>query len=147
MEETKHPQIQLTSRLIEGEYPNYQEIIPKKYATQIVLQKNEFLNQVKSASLFSGKISEVKIKTNSKKNEIGVFSQNAEIGEYQSSVPAKIKGQDAEISFNYRFLADGLANIKSSEVVLELNGDSGPGVLKPVGDPTYVYVVMPIKAT
>jgi DNA polymerase-3 subunit beta len=147
MAETQHPQTQLISRLIEGDYPNYKEIIPKKHTTQLQLQKNEFLNQIKSASLFSGKINEVKIKADPKKNEIEIFSQNPEIGEYQSSVPGKTKGESVEISFNHRFLLDGLANIKSSEVVFELNGNSGPGVLKPVGDQSYLYVVMPIKAT
>ena len=147
MTETKHPQIQLISRLIEGEYPNYQEIIPKKYSTQIILDKNEFLNQIKSASLFTGKASEVKIKTNIQKENIEIFSQNQDLGEYQSTVPAKIKGEEVQVTFNYKFLLDGILNIKSSEVILELNEDSGPGVLKPVGDQSYIYVVMPIKST
>jgi DNA polymerase-3 subunit beta len=147
MGETPHPQIQLVSRLIEGEYPNYKEIIPQKYTTQLALDKGEFFNQIKSASLFSGKINEVKIKADPKKKEITIFSQNPEIGEYQSSVSGKIKGEDVNISFNHRFLLDGLLNIKSSEVIFELNGDSGPGVLKPVGDDSYIYVVMPIKTS
>ncbi len=145
--ETTHPQIQLVSRLIEGEYPNYQEIIPKKSTTQLTLEKNEFLNQIKSASLFSGKINEVKIKANPKEKKIEIFSRSSEIGEYQSSIPGKIKGEPVEISFNHRFLLDGLSNIKSSEIIFELSGDSGPGVLKPVGDDSYIYVVMPIKAS
>ena len=147
MPETSHPQIQLISRLIEGEYPNYQEIIPKKFTTQIRLEKNEFLNQIKSASLFSGKINEVKIKANPKENKIEIFSQSPEIGEHQSSILGKIKGKPLEISFNHRFLLDGLLNIRSSEVIFELNDESGPGVLKPVGDDSYIYVVMPIKTT
>ena len=146
MAETDHPQIQFVSRLIEGEYPNYQEIIPKKYTTQIILDKNEFSNQIKSASLFAGRTNEIKIKTNSSK-ELVISSQNQEIGDYQSAVPAKISGDNAEVAFNHRFLADGLTNIKSSEIIFELNSDSGPGVLKPVGDQTYLYVVMPIKAS
>jgi len=147
MSETSHPQIQLISRLIDGEYPDYQEIIPKKYETQAILKKNEFLNQVKLASLFSGKINEVKFKINSKTQKIEVFSQNPEIGEYHSPLPGKIKGEPLEISFNHRFLIDGLLNIKSAEVIFELNGEGGPGVLKPVGDPSYIYVVMPIKTS
>jgi len=147
MTETDHPQIQLVSRLIEGEYPNYQEIIPQKYETQLTLDKNEFLNQIKSASLFSGKVNEINVKTTSAKKEIEISSQSPDIGEYQSSIPVKIEGEDVEISFNHKFLMDGLLNIKSSEVILELNGDAGPGVLKPVGDQTYIYVVMPIKTT
>jgi len=147
MAETPHPQLQLISRLIEGEYPNYQEIIPKKFETQLILPRNEFLNQIKLASLFSGKINEVKFKIDSKNQKVEIFSQNPELGEYQSNLGGKIKGQPLEISFNHRFLIDGLLNIKSSEVILELNGEGGPGVLKPVGDPSYIYVVMPIKAS
>ena len=147
MAETKHPEVQVVSRLIEGEYPNYQEIIPQKNDTQFVINKGEFLNQIKSASLFSGKVNEVKVRTDSKKSAVEIISQNPEIGEYQSVVPAKIKGAAVEVAFNHKFLLDGVANIKSAEVVLELNGNSGPGVLRPVGDNTYIYVVMPIKAS
>lgn len=147
MAETQHPQAQLVSRLIEGEYPNYKEIIPKKFTTQISCSRPELLNQIKSASLFSGKVNEVKIKTDPKKGEVEVSSQNPESGEYKSSLAAKIKGEAIEVSFNHRFLLDGLANIKSAEINLELNGASGPGVLKPVGDQSYLYVVMPIKAS
>ncbi|MBU2635324.1 DNA polymerase III subunit beta [Patescibacteria group bacterium] len=147
MEETDHAQVQVISRLIEGEYPNYQEIIPKKYTTQLVLNKDEFLNQIKTASLFSGKINEVKIKADPRENKIEIFSQSSEIGEYQSSVPGKVGGEPVEISFNHRFLLDGLLSIKTPEIILELNKETGPGVLKAVGDDTYIYVVMPIKAS
>jgi DNA polymerase-3 subunit beta len=150
MKEIPHPQIQLVSRLIEGEYPNYQEIIPKKYQTQIILERNELLNQIKLASLFSGKINEVKIKVDPKNQKLEIFSQNPELGEYQSFLPAQIKGEEVEISFNHRFLIDGLLNItptslKSLEIIFELNGEDGPAVLKPLNDQTYLYVVMPIK--
>ena len=147
MEEAKHAQVQIISRLIEGEYPNYQEIIPKKFTTQIILNKAEFLNQIKTASLFSGKINEVKIKTIPEDKKILISSQSADIGQHQSSIIGKIKGQPIEISFNHKFLLDGLSNIQSSEVVFEMNSDSGPGVLKPLGDDSYIYVVMPIKAS
>ncbi len=79
------------------------------------------------------------------KEIVEISSQNPETGEYHSLLPGKIKGQGEEISFNYRFLNNGLLNIKSSEVIFELNGEAGPGVLKPVGDTSYIYVVMPIK--
>ena len=70
MSETPQPQIQLVSRLIEGKYPNYEEIIPKTSETEIIFSKKEFLNQIKTASLFSGKINEVKLKVNPKENKI-----------------------------------------------------------------------------
>jgi len=145
MKEADHPQVQIVSRLIEGEYPNYEEIIPKKFKTHIVVKRDEFLNQVKAASLFSGKINEVKIIVNEK--EVQVFAQNPDIGESQSSISAKIEGEPIEVSFNHKFLIDGLLNIKSSEVIFDMSKEEGPCVLKPVGDTSYIYVVMPIKAT
>jgi len=143
--EDSHPRIQILSRLIEGEYPNYQEIIPKKYKTQVIVKKDEFENKLKQAGLFSGKISEVKLNIDVKKKKIKIYSESPEIGKNESYVSAKIKGEDMDVSFNYKFLISGLQNIKSSEVIFELNGDDGPGVLKPVGDENYIYVSMPIK--
>lgn len=147
MKEVEHPQIQVISRLIEGEYPNYEEIVPKKFKTHVIVKRDEFINQVKAASLFSGKINEVKIKVNVGAKELGISAQDPDIGESNSSIPAKIEGEDIEASFNHKFLVDGLLNIKSSEVVFDFSKEEGPCVLKPVGDASYLYVVMPIKST
>lgn len=147
MPEINRPQTQVISRLIEGEYPNYQEVIPQKYETQILLPREDFLNQIRVASLFSGKINDVKIKADPKTETLEIFAQNPEIGENKSLIPGKLKGGKQEISFNYKFLIDGLLNIKSSEVIFEMNGEDGPGVLKPVGDTSYLYVIMPIRAS
>ncbi len=145
MQETPHPQIQLISRLIEGEYPNYQEIIPKKYESRIILKKEEFLNQIKTASLFNKKTNEIQINVVPKEKKIEISSQSPELGENQSGLPAKIEGKETKVAFNSRFLVDGLLNIKSEEVILELNGEEGPAVLRPIGDQSYTFVVMPIK--
>ena len=147
MKEAAHPQVQIVSRLIEGEYPNYEEIIPKKFKTHIIVKRDEFLSQIKAASLFSGKINEVKIKISEQEKEVQVFAQDPDIGESQSSIPAKIEGEPIEVSFNHKFLIDGLSNIKSSEVIFDMSKEEGPCVLKPVGDASYIYVVMPIKST
>lgn len=147
MKEAPRPQVQIVSRLIEGEYPNYEEIIPKKFKTRIILKRDEFLNQIKTASLFAGKINEIKIKTNLKSQEIEISAQDPDIGQSQSSIQGKIEGEEIETSFNHKFLTDGLLNLKSSEVIFELSKEDGPCTLKPVGDASYLYVVMPIKAT
>jgi len=149
MTETSHPEIHLSSRLIEGEYPNYQEIIPKEYETEVVLEKDDFLNKIKAASIFSGKINEVHFKIDPKKEALEISSQNPETGEFNTLLTGKIKGKEAEVSFDCRFLIDGLLNIKSAEVFFGLSSglkeELGPGVLKSVGDTSYIYVVMPIK--
>jgi len=146
MKEFSHPQVQVISRLIEGEYPNYQEIIPSKFKTQIVIKRDEFLDQIKTASLFSGKLNEIKFKVESEKKEIQISAQDPDIGQSQSDVPAKVEGDSMEISFNHRFLTDGLLRIKSSEVSFEISKEEGACVLKPVGEANYTYVVMPIKS-
>ena len=146
MKEAKHSQVQIISRLIEGEYPNYQEIIPDKFKTSVALNKDEFLNQIKTAALFSGRINEVKISINPNKKELEIFSKSPDIGESKSTIFIKPKGDPVEISFNYKFLVDGLLKIKSSEVIFEVSKEDGPCILRPVGDASYIYVVMPIKA-
>jgi DNA polymerase III subunit beta len=153
LSEVSHPEINLTSRLIDGDYPNYYEIIPKKQETSITFSLEEFINQIKMASLFSGKINEIKITANPEKNRIDFFSQNPEVGEYKSFLDCKIEGRPCQVSFNYRFLLDGLMGINSSqknkkgEALMELTGSEKPGVLKPKGDDNYLYLIMPIKNT
>lgn len=146
MKEVKHPQVQISSRLIEGEYPNYQDIIPNKFKTNVTVNKEEFLSQLKTASLFSGKTNEVKVLINNKKNQVEIFTKSQDVGESISTLPAKIEGEAVEVSFNYKYLIDGLSNIKSSEVAFNISKEDGPCILKPVGDFSYLYVVMPIKA-
>lgn len=143
--ENSYPKIQIVSRLIEGEYPNYKEIIPQNYETKAIFSKNDFVNQIKIASIFGGKVNEVKIKFEPKKDKIEFLSQSPDLGEHKSFINGKIEGKSCDISFNHKFLLDGLLNIKSQEIVFELNGSDRPGVLKPKGDDSYFYLVMPIK--
>ncbi len=147
MSETDHPQIQFISRLIGGEYPNYEEIIPKKYKTRIQVQRKEFLNQIKSASLFSGKVNEVQLKINPKNKKIEVLSQSPDLGEYKSFFSGDIEGDELSISFNHRFLIDGVSEIKKDKISFELTSEDGPAALKPLGDENYLYIIMPIKST
>ncbi len=135
----------IQSRLIDGEYPKYQDILPKQHTARIQLNKEAFVNQLKKAGLFSGKVFDVKLEALVKEGRLKFFSQNVDIGKNESFLACKIEGQGQEVVFNYKFLLDGLNNIKGSEVFLELNGPDGPGVLRPVGDDTYFYILMPIK--
>jgi len=145
--EAKRPQVHLISRLVEGEFPDYQAIIPKKFETQAVFSRNEFLNQIKSASLFSGKINEVRLNILPQAEKIEISSQNQEFGEYQSILSGKVKGKSFSVSFNHRFLIEGLLKIKTPEVIFELTSEEEPAVLKPAGTEDFLYVVMPIKAS
>ncbi len=146
MEELKHPQVQITCRLVEGQYPAYQDIIPNKFKTSAILKKDDFFNKLKTASLFSNRNNEVKILVNPKNKEVEIFSQNPAVGENKSNLQAKVDGEEVEVSFNCKFLIDGLSNIKSSEVIFNISKEDGPCILKPVADASYLYMVMPIKS-
>lgn len=145
MAEAPHPKIQLVSKLIEGDYPSYQEIIPKKFETQILLKKDDFIEQIKLASLFAKKTNEVGLKIDSKNQKIEIFSQNPDVGEYKTTLSGEIKGPSLEASFNYKFLLDGLLSIKSPDIVFGLNGAEGAGVIKPTNSADHLYVAMPMK--
>lgn len=143
--ETPHPEIQLISHLIEGEYPAYQEVIPQKFTTQVIFNRDEFLKHLRMASLFTGKINEIKFKIGLKKGIVEVFSQNPDLGEHYSFLPGIINGDPIEISFNHRFLINGISVIKSKDIIFQLNKEEKASVLRPVDDQTFLYIVMPIK--
>jgi len=143
LNEVDHPEINLISRQIEGNYPAYKEIIPKEYKTRIIVDKDFLTKQIKLAGLFAGKINEIKIKNDDKNLEI--LSQDLELGENSSILEAKIEGEPVEISFNYKFILDGVSRVKTKNAILELQGASGAGVIKAEEGTDYIYVVMPIK--
>jgi len=138
--------IQLISRLIDGQYPNYQQIIPTSFRTKVILNKEDFIKAIKIASIFSSKINDIKFIISLKKG-FEVFAQNTDIGENKSQINAEIEGDPLEISFNWRYILDGLNNITSQKIFFGLNTGDNPVILKPIGDESYLYVVMPIKAS
>lgn len=147
-------EVEIISRLIEGQYPSYEEIIPPKYKTQAILDREELIQAVKRASLFcSGGVNDVSIEfVPAGKNETAqviVSSTHSQLGESQSIVQAALTGEANKIIFNYRFLLDGLSHLAEKEVSLEVISDTSPGVLKPAGKgaASYLYLIMPIKGT
>jgi DNA polymerase-3 subunit beta len=135
---------QIISRLIEGQYPDYQQIIPKTFSTQVVLDKGELLSVIRAAAVFSNKTNNIKVFIND--GDFEVLSQDPDLGENKSQIKTEVKGKKIEMNFNYRYLLDGLANIGTKQVFIGLNSDASPAVFKPAGDDSYVYLVMPIKS-
>jgi len=139
------PKIQIISKIIEGTYPAYQQLISKQFETSVSIEREELLKAVKISSFFSSKINDVRLRINSKKSIIEVFSQDIELGENLSELQAEIKGKDLEVIFNHRYLFDGLNSVNSKKVFLGFNGEVSPGVIKPEGDDSFNYIIMPIK--
>ncbi|HEX9722034.1 MAG TPA: DNA polymerase III subunit beta [Candidatus Paceibacterota bacterium] len=145
-EEALPLRIQVVSRLIDGEYPDYQNVIPKDHKTKVVLVKDEFIAHVKAASVFAGKTSELALVVDALKKTVSCNSKSVEAGENHSSLEAEVTGQNVAVAFNWRFLLEGLLQMKDSRCELMLNGEDGPALLRPGGQQGYVYVIMPIKA-
>lgn len=134
--------LQFFSRLIEGEFPQYEAIIPKETKVKAVLLKEEFAQKIKFASLYSSKFQEIRLvfKTG---EPVVIQTSSAEVGEQSSALQAKSVSGAVEIVFNWKYLLDGLNLIKASEVSFGANDPQTPAIIRPIGDATYLYVLMP----
>ncbi|MEK7452802.1 MAG: DNA polymerase III subunit beta [Patescibacteria group bacterium] len=138
--------INLISRIINGEYPNYKQIIPKTNKTRISLNKEEFVLKLKLASIFSSNINDIKFLINVDSGEFNIKSQDKIKGELNSSIDFDdLSGESVEVVFNWRYLLDGLSNINNDKVVFELNSHTSSALLKAKDDDHYLYIIMPIK--
>jgi DNA polymerase-3 subunit beta len=140
--------VDLVSRLIDGQYPNYQSVLPASHATRAVLDREELLRAVRPAALIAHESANiVKLGVGQDGESAITVSANAEIGDHLGRVEAAIEGDGTTIAFNARFLADVLEKVDADQFALELNGPLSPGVFKPIGDDRYVHVVMPLRTT
>jgi DNA polymerase-3 subunit beta len=140
--------IDLISRLIDGQFPNYQQVLPKGFTTKATVDREQLLKAVRLASLIASSSANIVKLQVGKDAEIGLtVSAAADIGDNKSEVEATVEGDGTTIAFNARYLIDVLTNVDADQFTLELNGPLSPGVLKPVSDRHYVHVVMPVKTT
>ena len=142
----EHPEIHIISRLIDGTYPNYEEIIPKSHNTKVLFSKQDILNKMKTATYFSGKNSEVQLEIIPSENKVKIFSKDLEIGEYESFLSTEVDGNPIKVTFNAKFFLDGINSIKSQSIVFEIKDINSAGVLKSATDDNYIYIVMPIRS-
>lgn len=134
----------LVSRLLSGNYPNYGELIPKDFLLNVSVDRLECIEKVKLASIFAPKTNECKIEIGASSLKI---STDAALGSSQATLKAKVQGAGvSEITFNYRYLLDGLTNIRTKEVVFHIKNESTPVLFTGVGDESYLYLAAPLKS-
>jgi DNA polymerase-3 subunit beta len=140
--------IDLVSRLIDGQFPNYQSVLPKTHTTRAVLDREELLRAVRPAALIAHESANiVKLQIGADGDAGITVSANAEVGDHVGQVEAAVEGDGTSIAFNAKYLADVLTNVNAEQFALELQGPLAPGVFKPIGDGSYVHVVMPVRTT
>jgi len=137
--------IYITSRLIDGIYPDYHQIIPKKSTTKIIILKQDLINSLKKINIFSDKFNQVCFHISSKQRKCTLTSSNQEVGETAEQLQAAVEGEDLEINFNHRYITDALQIIPSDSVSLSFSGLGKPMVMEGVSDQSYLYLVMPMN--
>ena len=132
----------LVSKLIEGNYPNYRQVIPGEMKERVTLERETFLNSLRRVSLLASDKSN-SIKLNFSKNNIDITANTPEVGEAKESLPVAYKGREFSIAFNPEFLMAPLRNLAEDEIFLDLIDEMSPGVIK-IQSP-FLYVLMPMR--
>lgn len=139
--------ITFSSRTIEGEFPDFQKIIPKSTNYKINLDREELLRAVKLSSIFA-KDSANMLKLKVLKDTIEISAESSNSGEQKMRVDAKVESENSktlEIAFNYRFLEEFLSAIKGEEVQIELTDPNAPGVFTDPTDSDFLHLIMPVR--
>ncbi len=135
----------LVSRLIEGAFPDYTQIIPTASKTKVSAKTQELTAALKMASLFAREsANNIKLKI-SGPSKIEVLATSAHVGDNVSEVSGSVSGESLEIAFNAKFILDCLQVVGSQEVTLELAGAMAPGLMRGTKDLNYLYVIMPLR--
>ncbi|HLB32312.1 MAG TPA: DNA polymerase III subunit beta [Patescibacteria group bacterium] len=134
----------LISRVVEGSFPDYEQIIPKELPIKSSLTRTELVNAMKMSTLFArDAANNIKLKIFSK--QIEVLATSPQLGENKSLVPAETKGSELEIAFNARYILDALLVLSGDKIELDFVGKLNPCVLKDPSDKTFQYIIMPLR--
>ena len=141
--------VDLVSQLIEGNFPDYNQIIPKSYSTRTVVSASDFLKAAKTANIFArdaANIVRLEIVPGGElaPGRVTLTATSAEVGDNVGEIDAVIEGEEMEIAFNAKYLIDVLSVVDAAQVVLETTAASSPGVIKPVGSEDFTHVIMPM---
>lgn len=134
----------ISSRLIEGQFPSWEKIIPTDFVSKVTLEKDEIIKDIKLASVFAKNEANILI-LSLKKDSLTIKSSTKELGNQENELETHVEGEDFEIAFNSRFLQDAIANCPSTQLVIEFSGPLSPARIKPVGVDGLEYIVMPVR--
>lgn len=134
----------LVGRLIDGEYPEYEKIIPTDFNTKTEISREELLNAVKISSVFARETSNI-IKLTLEKNRLIVSANSPSVGEDAVEIVAKTVGEENEIAFNAKYVLDLLTSLDKEDLVFEMTGPLNPGVFKIKENNSFLHLIMPIR--
>ncbi len=136
---------EMVSRVVDGNYPDYKKIIPEKFISRVLVNKDELDKTIRLASLFSTNISDIKI--NCSESKMNILAKNSDKGEIETRIDAPLKNQPFEVSLNFHYLLDGLKIMDTEKIIMEFTGQGSPLVIRPNDDrKDVVYLIMPLRS-
>jgi DNA polymerase-3 subunit beta len=138
--------IYLVSRIVDGTFPDYRQIVPKGYSTEAVTLKQDVIGALKVSNVFTDKFNQIKFVVDPKGKNFEIQTKNSDIGENATAVDAALSGEKVEINFNGKYITDCFQSIDADSVSFQLSGLNKPMVIRPAsGDGTFMYLVMPMN--
>lgn len=137
--------IYLTSRVVDGSFPDYKQIIPKNPTTNIIILKQDLLSSLKISNIFSDKFNQIIFNIKTKEKIFEIQSKNTDVGENTTSITSTLSGEDVLVNFNHKYILDCFQSINVDSLSIELSGNNKPMVIRGVGDPSFMYLVMPMN--
>ncbi len=138
------PNTIVSSRLIEGQFPNWEKIIPTNITTRAMIEKEDLLKAVKLAAIFA-KTEAYVVTLKTSDGKITLTSEAKELGSQENEVDSQVEGEGIKISFNAKYLLDALQATSSTQLMLEFSGPLTPTIIKPMGIEGLEYIVMPVR--
>ncbi len=135
---------EIRTRLIDGDYPNFEKIIPTKYNTRVLLEKAALLSAAKSAAIFARDNANI-VKLHIENQTVTISANTPQVGQNQVDVEANVDGEGGDMAINSRFLLECLSNFPGDELLFEMTGSLNPGVFRPVKDDSYLHIIMPVR--
>ena len=137
--------IYLTSRVVDGVFPDYRQIIPKESKTEAILLKQDLLNALKLSNILSDKFNQVNMTIKPKQKIFELSSSNNDIGDNKTYLDGALSGEDVELGFNYKYFLDLFQSINSDSISIKLNQNTKPIMISGVSDNTFIYLIMPMN--
>lgn len=135
----------LSSRIIDGNFPDYQQIVPKEFGSQATLLKQDMLDALKQSRIFSDQFNKVSAKFDSDEKSVTLKTINPTTGESVITLEGDVTGESLELNFNYAYWSDPLQSIKTDRIAIEFAGAGKPARIRSVGDQSFTYIVMPMN--
>jgi len=139
-------QQRITTRLLEGQYPNYRQLIPSQFERQLTVDRKQLMSSLERIAVMADQRNNiVKLSLDQAQQSLALSVEAQEVGSGLENMPAQITGEDLEIAFNVRYLLEGLKALHTSEVQIQCNSATSPSVLTPLGGTKMTYLVMPVQ--